>query len=107
LGQDAYHKVLQRVLNVLCTPSGVEEKRLAVGTLNWGEDSSAAPILKNAMSLPGVNPDPVLRALIIMRASSIGTNLESNAAARSRRHSQTEQGLISVAGTRRLISNDC
>jgi hypothetical protein len=28
LGQDAYHKVLQRVLNVLCTRSGTDEKRV-------------------------------------------------------------------------------
>ncbi len=65
LGNDAYHEVLHRVLDVLCTPSGVEEKRLAVGTLNWGEDSSATPFLNAVMSLPDVKADPVLRTSII------------------------------------------
>jgi len=65
LGQDAYHEVLQTVLDVLCSPSGVEEKRLAVDVLNWDENSSAAPILKSAMDLPDVKADPVLRTSII------------------------------------------
>jgi HEAT repeats len=65
LRQDAYHEVLQKVLDVLCAPSGVEEKRLALGTLNWDEDSSATPFLKAAMSLHDVRADPVLRTSII------------------------------------------
>jgi hypothetical protein len=65
LGQDAYHEVLQKVLDVLCTPSGVEEKRLAVESLNWGEDSSAAAFLRAAMNLPDVKADPILRTSII------------------------------------------
>jgi hypothetical protein len=65
LGQDAYHQVLQTVLDLLCTTSGVDEKRLAVGVLNWDEDSSATPFLKAAMGLPDVKCDPVLRTSII------------------------------------------
>ena len=65
LGQDAYNEVLQTVLDVLCSSSGVEEKRQAVGFLNWGEDSSATPFLKAAMGLPDVKADPELRTSII------------------------------------------
>jgi len=65
LGEDAYHKVLQRVLNVLCTTSGLEEKRVALFTLNWNQDSSAAPFLKAALSLPNVKSDPTLRMSIV------------------------------------------
>jgi len=65
LGQDAYPEVLQTVLDVLCSSSGVEEKRLAVGVLNGREDSSAAPLLKEAMDLPDVKADTVLRTSII------------------------------------------
>ncbi len=65
LGADAYRKVLQRVLDLVCTRSRIEEKRRAVQCLNWSEDSSAAPFLKAAISLPDVKADPVLRATII------------------------------------------
>src|SRR5712664_1059301 len=43
LGVDAYHKVLQRLLDLLCTDSTSEEKQSALFVLNWTEDSSAAP----------------------------------------------------------------
>jgi hypothetical protein len=65
LGHDAYHKVMQRVLDVLCTHSGTDEKRVAVGILNWSDDSSAAPFLKAALSLLDVKADPVVRTSII------------------------------------------
>jgi hypothetical protein len=65
LGQDAYHKVLQRVLDVLCTRSGTDEKRVAVGLINWQCDSSAAPFLKAALTLPEVRSDPVVRTSIV------------------------------------------
>ena len=65
LGEDAYHKVLQRVLNVLCTISSPEEKRVALFTLNWNQDSSAAPFLKVALNLPQIKSDPVLRISVL------------------------------------------
>lgn len=65
LGTDAYHKVLQRVLDVVCASSTREEKQLAIDTLNWDEDSSAAPLLKSALNLPEVNSNPVLRTTIL------------------------------------------
>jgi hypothetical protein len=65
LGEDAYHKVLQRVLNVLCTTSSPEEKRSALWTLNWDEDSSAAPFLKATLDLPGIKSDPVLMTSLL------------------------------------------
>src|SRR5258708_1203616 len=65
LGEDAYHKVLQRVLNVLCTISSPEEKRVALLTLNWNQDSSAAPFLKFALNLPQIKSDPVLRISVL------------------------------------------
>jgi hypothetical protein len=65
LGEDAYHKVLQRVLNVLCTISSPEEKRVALFTLNWNQDSSAAPFLKVALNLPQIKSDAVLRISVL------------------------------------------
>jgi HEAT repeat protein len=65
LGEDAYHKVLQRVLNVLCTISSPEEKRVALSSLNWNQDSSAAPFLKAALNLPQIKSDPVLRISVL------------------------------------------
>lgn len=64
-GQDAYHKVLQAILNLLCSSSDLQEKRLALEILNWDEDSSAAAFLKTVMTLPDVKADPVLRTSII------------------------------------------
>jgi hypothetical protein len=65
LGPDAYHRVLQAILDMLCTSSDLYEKRLALGTLNWAQDSSAASFLKAVMTLPDVKADPVLRTSII------------------------------------------
>jgi hypothetical protein len=65
LGEDAYHKVLQRVLNVLCTTASPEEKRTALWTLNWNEDSSAAPYLKAILNLSENKSDPVLRTSLL------------------------------------------
>jgi HEAT repeats len=65
LGEDAYHKVLQRVLGLLCTDSTSEEKQSALFVLNWTEDSSAAPFLKAALSLPNVKSNPTLRMAIV------------------------------------------
>jgi hypothetical protein len=63
--QDAYHEVLQAILDVLCTSSDFQEKRMALATLRWDQDSSAAPFLKAVMALPDVKADPVLRTSII------------------------------------------
>jgi len=65
LREDAYSKVLERVLNFLCTDSTSEEKQSVFLILNWWEDSSAAPFLKAALSLPGVNSNPNLRFAIV------------------------------------------
>src|SRR5713226_3899400 len=65
LGPDAYHKVLQRLLDLLCTDSTSEEKQSALFVLNWTEDSSAAPFLKAALSLPNVKSSPTLRMSIV------------------------------------------
>jgi HEAT repeats len=65
LGEDTYHKVLQRVLSVLCTTSSAEEKRAALWTLSWDEESSAAPFLRAALNLPNVKSDPTLRMSIV------------------------------------------
>jgi hypothetical protein len=65
LGEDAYHKVLQQVLSVLCTPSSPGEKNWALSILNWDEDSSAAPFLKAALNLPDVQSDAVARTSIL------------------------------------------
>ncbi len=65
LGEDAYHRVLQRLLALLCTDSTSEEKRSALFVLNWTEDSSAAPFLKAALNLPNVKSDPTLRMSIV------------------------------------------
>ena len=63
--QYAYHKVLQSILNVLCNSADHDEKLLALQTLNWGQDSAAAPFLRAVMALPDVKADPVLRTSII------------------------------------------
>lgn len=63
LAKDAYHKVLQRLLNLLCTDSTSEEKQLALFALNG--DSSAAPFLKAALNLPNVKSNPTLRMSIV------------------------------------------
>jgi hypothetical protein len=65
LGDDAYHKVLQQLLNLLCSDSTPEEKQSALFVLNWTEDSSAAPFLKAALNLPDVKSDPTLRMWIV------------------------------------------
>jgi hypothetical protein len=65
LGEDAYHKVLQRLLNLLCTDSSSESKQSALFVLNWNEDSSAAPFLKAALNLTGVRSNPILRMSIV------------------------------------------
>jgi hypothetical protein len=65
LGEDAYDKVLQRILNVLCTTSSPEEKNWALSILNWDEDSSAAPFLKAALNLPEIQSDAVARTSIL------------------------------------------
>jgi hypothetical protein len=65
LGVDAYHKVLQRLLDLLCTDSSSEEKQSALFALNWTEDSSAAPFLKAALNLPNVKSNPTLRMAIV------------------------------------------
>lgn len=64
LGEDAYHKVLQRTLQLLCSDSTSEEKQSALFVLNWTEDSSAASFLKAALNLPSVKSDPTLRIWI-------------------------------------------
>jgi hypothetical protein len=65
LGEDAYLRVLQRILDLLCTDSSSEEKRAALFVLNGTEDSAAAPFLKAALSLPIVKSDPTLRMAIL------------------------------------------
>jgi hypothetical protein len=65
LGEDAYHKVLQRLLELLCTDSTSEEKQSALFVLNWTEDSSAASFLKAVLNLPNVKSDPTLRMAIV------------------------------------------
>jgi hypothetical protein len=64
LGGDAYHKVLQRLLDLLCTDSTFEEKHSALFALNWTEDSSTAPFLKAALNLQDVKSNPTLRMWI-------------------------------------------
>ena len=64
-GGDSYSKVIQRVLNLLCTISSEDEKRAAIRELNWYEDSSAAPLLKAALDLPEVSSDIVLKTIIL------------------------------------------
>jgi hypothetical protein len=65
LGEDVYHRVLQRLLDLLCIDSTPEEKRSALFLLNWTEDSFAAPFLKAALGLPNIKSDPTLRMSII------------------------------------------
>jgi hypothetical protein len=65
LGEDGYHQVLQRLLELLCTDSTSEEKQSALFVLNWTEDSAAAPFLKAALSLPNVKSNPALRMSIV------------------------------------------
>jgi hypothetical protein len=64
-GGDAYSRVLQRVLNLLCTTSSRDEKRAALGALNWQEDSPAAPVLKAALDLPEISSDNVLKTTML------------------------------------------
>lgn len=64
-GEDAYEKVLRRVLDMLCVNSSPEEKQAAVGTLNWEEDASAAPFLKATLNLPDVKDNPTVRTAIV------------------------------------------
>jgi hypothetical protein len=64
-GEDAYHKVLQRLLDLLCTDSTSEEKQSALFVLNGTEDSAAAPFLKAALNLPNVKSNPILRMSIV------------------------------------------
>lgn len=40
-------------------------ERDALAVLSWEEDSSAAPLLKAALSLPEVNSDPELRTAVL------------------------------------------
>jgi hypothetical protein len=65
LGRDAYHRVLQRLLDLLYTDSTFEEKQSALFALNWTEDLSAAPFLKAALSLQDVKSNPTLRMWIV------------------------------------------
>jgi HEAT repeat protein len=65
LGGGAYRKVLQRLLDLLCTDSTAEEKQSALFALNWTEDSSAAPFLKAALTLQNVKSNPTLRMWIV------------------------------------------
>jgi len=64
-GGDSYSRVMQRVLNLLCTTSSRDEKRAAIGALNWSEDSSAAPLLKAALDLPEIASDNVLKTSLL------------------------------------------
>jgi hypothetical protein len=64
-GNDGYVRVLQRVLNLLCTTSSVEEKRAALQELNWQEDSLAAPVLKVALEFPEITNDNVLKSTLL------------------------------------------
>ena len=43
LSEDTHQRVLQKLLNLLCTDSSSELKQSALSTLNWDQDSSAAP----------------------------------------------------------------
>jgi hypothetical protein len=65
LGKDAYHAVLQRVLELLCTDSTPDEKHSALFVLQWNRDSDAAPFLKAALGLPMVKSDATLRMCIV------------------------------------------
>lgn len=65
LGEDAYQRVLLRVLSALCTPSSHEEKNWALSILRWDEDSSVAPFLEAALNLPEVRSDDVARTSIL------------------------------------------
>jgi hypothetical protein len=64
LEKDAYHAVLQRVLELLCTDSTSSEKQSALFALQWDQDSDAAPFLKAALNIPTVKSDPTLRMCI-------------------------------------------
>jgi hypothetical protein len=65
LDEDAYHRVLQRLLSVLCVPSSPGEKNWALSRLNWDQDSSAAPFLKAALNLSEIQSDAVARTSIL------------------------------------------
>ena len=63
--EDPCRRTLERVLNVLCTNVSKDDKQRALTSLTWDEDSTAAPLLKGALSLPAVSSDPVLRTSIL------------------------------------------
>jgi hypothetical protein len=65
LGDDAYRKVLQRLLELLCIDSTHDEKRSALFALDWDQDSAAEPFLKAALNLPNVRSDPAFRMSIV------------------------------------------
>jgi hypothetical protein len=65
LGDDSYERVLQRLLELLCTNSSENEKRSALFGLDWDQDSAAAPFLRAVLSLPNVRSDPTLRMAIV------------------------------------------
>jgi hypothetical protein len=65
LGKDAYHAVLRRVLDLLCTDSASGEKQSALFVLQGDRDSDAAPFLKAVLSLPAVKSDATLRMCIV------------------------------------------
>lgn len=65
LGEDAYHKVQQKVLQILCAVTSSEEKQWALWTVSWDHDSDAAPSLKAALALPEIKSSAVLRTSIL------------------------------------------
>jgi hypothetical protein len=65
IDEDAYRRVLQRLLDLLCTDSTSYEKRSALFLLNWADDSGAVPFLKGALSFPNVRSDSTLRMSIV------------------------------------------
>jgi hypothetical protein len=65
LGEDAYQKVQQRVLSILCTDSSPEEKSRALWSVNWNSDPSATPFLKATLALPAIKSNAGLRTTII------------------------------------------
>ena len=65
LGEDAYQKVQQRVLSILCTDSSIEEKSLALWSVNWNPDPSAAPFLEATLALPQIKSSASLRTTIL------------------------------------------
>jgi len=63
--EDPYNRVMQRMLNLLCTASNRDEKRAALWNLNSYEDSSAAPLLKAALSVPENSSDDVIKSTLL------------------------------------------